>query len=59
VGRVVSKDKDAYSYLPRSVMEFPEGKDFLRVLTRTGYSDVAQKPLTFGIVSVYTGVKGN
>ncbi|HHU33625.1 MAG TPA: bifunctional demethylmenaquinone methyltransferase/2-methoxy-6-polyprenyl-1,4-benzoquinol methylase UbiE [Bacteroidetes bacterium] len=59
VGRVVSKDKDAYSYLPRSVMEFPEGNDFLRVLTRTGYSDVAQKPLTFGIVSVYTGVKGN
>ncbi len=57
VGRIVSKDKDAYTYLPKSVMEFPDNNDFLRILTKTGYSNVAQKRLTFGIASVYTGIK--
>ncbi len=57
VGRIISRDKDAYTYLPASVMRFPDNKDFLDHMTKTGFKNVSQKRLTFGIASVYTGIK--
>lgn len=57
VGQIISGDKDAYSYLPESVRSFPSGEDFLTVLKESGFSDCACKPLTFGIVTIYTGNK--
>ncbi|MDP2637899.1 MAG: bifunctional demethylmenaquinone methyltransferase/2-methoxy-6-polyprenyl-1,4-benzoquinol methylase UbiE [Candidatus Levybacteria bacterium] len=57
VGRLVSKDKVAYKYLPESVEIFPEDKDFLKILEKVGFSNLKQNKLTFGIASIYTGKK--
>ena len=57
VGRMVSKDRAAYDYLPESVHAFPRGKAFIQILDRIGYKNTACKPLTFGISSIYTGTK--
>lgn len=57
VGRVVSKDKAAYTYLPESVEAFPDGKDFTEILLNVGFKEVTCKSLTFGVSSIYTGRK--
>jgi demethylmenaquinone methyltransferase / 2-methoxy-6-polyprenyl-1,4-benzoquinol methylase len=57
LGRLISKDKSAYTYLPESVEAFPDGTDFENILKKTGFKDTACKPLTFGISSIYTGRK--
>ena len=57
VGNLLSKDSAAYSYLPESVAAFPEGLNFVKILTSIGFKDGKALPLTFGICSVYTGIK--
>ncbi len=57
VGKLISKDQAAYTYLPESVSAFPAGEEFLNILKRNGYINTQCKPLTFGISSVYYGVK--
>lgn len=57
IGQWVSKDNAAYTYLPESVEAFPDGAGFLDILNRLGYKNIACKPLTFGISSLYTGTK--
>lgn len=57
VGRLVSRDRSAYDYLPASVHAFPRGKTFVGILDRLGYKNAACNPLTFGISSIYTGTK--
>ena len=57
LGKLISKDRAAYSYLPASVQAFPDGPDFLAILARVGFTDPAWQPLTFGISSVYTARK--
>lgn len=57
LGRMISKDKAAYTYLPDSVGQFPDGKDFLDHLHKTGYDKTLEDRLTFGIATIYTGHK--
>lgn len=57
VGRWISKDKRAYSYLPESVQAFPDGKDFVDVLFKCGYSQVKAYRLFFGVASIYLAEK--
>jgi demethylmenaquinone methyltransferase/2-methoxy-6-polyprenyl-1,4-benzoquinol methylase len=57
IGRLISKDQSAYTYLPESVNAFPDGHDFLRIMDSVGYKNTTCKTLTFGISSIYTGVK--
>lgn len=57
IGKLVSKDSAAYTYLPESVAEFPYGKMFTDTLDKLGFKDTQCIPLTFGISSIYTGVK--
>jgi demethylmenaquinone methyltransferase/2-methoxy-6-polyprenyl-1,4-benzoquinol methylase len=57
VGRMLSKDKSAYDYLPESIHAFPRGKQFVDILDRLGFKNTSCKPLTFGISSIYTGTK--
>ncbi len=57
IGRWVSKDNAAYTYLPESVEAFPDGPRFVDILDRLGYKNIACKTLTFGISSLYTGTK--
>ena len=53
IGRMFSKDKAAYSYLPESVGEFPDGKDFIAILEKCGFSNCSDIRLSFGIASIY------
>ncbi|MDR2039945.1 MAG: bifunctional demethylmenaquinone methyltransferase/2-methoxy-6-polyprenyl-1,4-benzoquinol methylase UbiE [Bacteroidales bacterium] len=57
IGGTVSKNKQAYQYLPDSVAHFPQGKDFLQIMHRCGYNNTSMKSLTFGIARIYTGFK--
>ncbi|MBD2704661.1 bifunctional demethylmenaquinone methyltransferase/2-methoxy-6-polyprenyl-1,4-benzoquinol methylase UbiE [Spirosoma sp. BT702] len=57
IGRVVSKDSSAYTYLPESVQAFPDGPDFLRIYEAAGFTNTKWIPLTFGIASIYIGHK--
>lgn len=57
IGRLVSKDKAAYTYLPKSVDAFPEGDAFVRIMEGTGLRGCSAKPLTGGIATLYVGRK--
>ncbi len=57
LGKIFSKDSSAYDYLPASVEAFPEGKAFLSVMEKCGYTNTKDIRLTFGIVSIYLGDK--
>lgn len=57
IGRWVSRDQAAYRYLPESVQAFPDGKDFVKILSDIGYKNPQCNPLTFGISSLYWGTK--
>ncbi len=57
IGKLVSKDNAAYTYLPESVNAFPEGDDFVKILNKLGYKNVKAIPLMFGISSIYTATK--
>ena len=56
-GKIISRDNHAYRYLPDSVRAFPDGKDFLNLLSHIGFTSLIQKPLSLGICSIYTGIK--
>lgn len=53
IGRLISGDNSAYSYLPESVAEFPEGDGFISILERVGYFNCKCYRQTFGIASIY------
>jgi demethylmenaquinone methyltransferase/2-methoxy-6-polyprenyl-1,4-benzoquinol methylase len=57
VGRLISGNREAYSYLPASVMAFPEGDEFLAILSGAGFTGASAERLTFGIASIYTAEK--
>jgi demethylmenaquinone methyltransferase/2-methoxy-6-polyprenyl-1,4-benzoquinol methylase len=57
IGKLVSKDARAYTYLPESVEAFPSGNDFLVVMSQLGYKDCKCIPLSGGIASIYMGKK--
>lgn len=57
IGKLVSKDARAYTYLPESVEAFPYGNEFAEILKKCGFSKVEIKPLTFGIASLYVAQK--
>ena len=56
-GKLISKDRAAYTYLPESVQAFPDGPDFVNILKQVGFKATAWHPLTFGISSIYVGTK--
>lgn len=57
LGGWISGNKGAYTYLPESVMKFPQGGEFLGILTQCGFSGVSQKRLSGGIATLYIGIK--
>lgn len=57
IGKAVSKDGNAYSYLPLSVERFPKPNVFLRMLAEKGLENGNAKPLSFGIATLYTSIK--
>jgi demethylmenaquinone methyltransferase/2-methoxy-6-polyprenyl-1,4-benzoquinol methylase len=59
VGRAISGHTGAYSYLPASVGTFAPPSEFVETLRRAGFTDIRADPLTFGIVYLYTAVRGS
>jgi demethylmenaquinone methyltransferase/2-methoxy-6-polyprenyl-1,4-benzoquinol methylase len=56
-GRLISGDKSAYTYLPESVEEFPDGEKFITFMRESGFVQITEFRLTFGIASIYIGKK--
>ena len=57
IGKWVSKDGNAYSYLPHSVEKFPKPSDFCNILGSFGLKNCQIKPLSFGIATLYVANK--
>lgn len=57
IGGWISGNKGAYTYLPESVMRFPQGDVFLDIMRQCGFQEPVQRKLSFGIASLYVGVK--
>ena len=56
-GKMISKNSEAYTYLPDSVKRFAEDEVFLKEMEKAGYKKTGQKRLTFGIATLYYGTK--
>jgi demethylmenaquinone methyltransferase/2-methoxy-6-polyprenyl-1,4-benzoquinol methylase len=57
IGKIFSKNKDAYQYLNDSVQAFPEGQTFLTIMHEAGFTQTYLKKLSFGICTIYCGSK--
>ena len=55
IGKKISGDSKAYTYLPNSVMNFPKPKEFMAIMEECGFKNVKQKALTFGLCRIYEG----
>jgi len=56
-GKFFSKNKEAYSYLDKSIKLFPESEDFIHLLNTLDFRETYCKKLSFGICSIYCGTK--
>ncbi len=57
IGKLFSKDKDAYSYLSESAAAFPHGEKLNNILRKIGFSKVENNPQTMGVATIYTASK--
>lgn len=57
MGKLLSKDDNAYTYLPETIKAFPQGEVMKEVIEKAGFKDVSFKRLTFGICTLYTAAK--
>lgn len=57
VGKLISKDKRAYAYLPESIAAVPQGNDMLEIMQEAGFKNCYFKRLTFGVCTIYIGKK--
>ena len=57
VGKLMSRDKKAYDYLPESAAAFPYGEAFNNILLKTGFSTSNVYPQTFGAATIYQAIK--
>lgn len=57
IGRIVSRDKTAYTYLNRSVKSFCWGEAFVQHLHDAGFRNEHFTPLSLGIATIYTAIK--
>lgn len=53
IGKMISGDNAAYTYLPESVKAFPNGAEFVEICKEVGFKSAEYKPLTLGICSLY------
>lgn len=57
IGRMISGDKDAYSYLPASIEAFPQGEVMKEILLKAGFKEVNFTRLTLGVCTLYEAIK--
>ena len=58
IGRLVSKDPEAYRYLPESVGNFPSVENFVKLMVDSGFENIRYWNLLNGIAVIYRGEKG-
>jgi len=59
VGKFFSHHESAYDYLPQSVAKFPMRDDLALLLEQSGFRNVTHRDLSFGIVTLYKGIKND
>jgi demethylmenaquinone methyltransferase/2-methoxy-6-polyprenyl-1,4-benzoquinol methylase len=59
VGRMISKDRRAYSYLPESIAAVAQGEEMLEIMRKAGFKNCRFKRMTFGTCTIYLGEKIN
>lgn len=57
IGKLFSKDEDAYSYLSESAAAFPYGERFNNILRKVGFTKVEDEPQTLGVATIYSASK--
>ena len=57
IAGLVSGDKEAYEYLASSIAAFYEPEELLQMIDKAGFTSAERKPMTFGVVTLYIGVK--
>ncbi len=57
MGKLISKDASAYSYLPESVANFPDGERFAALTKQVGFKETKVRPQTFGFCTIYECTK--
>jgi demethylmenaquinone methyltransferase/2-methoxy-6-polyprenyl-1,4-benzoquinol methylase len=57
IGRLLSSDKRAYTYLPESIAAVPARGDMLKLMCDAGFSQSHYTSLTFGVCTIYTANK--
>lgn len=58
IGQLLARNSEAaYNYLPQSVSQFPQGAELTGLMKQAGLKDCTWTPLTFGIATLYVGVK--
>lgn len=56
-GRLISKDRSAYSYLTKTIEAFPQGERMMEIFKKAGFKKCSFKRLTFGICTMYFAEK--
>lgn len=57
MGRLVSRDRRAYSYLPESIAAVPRGNAMLRIMEDAGFTGTSYRTFTLGVCTVYFGTR--
>jgi demethylmenaquinone methyltransferase/2-methoxy-6-polyprenyl-1,4-benzoquinol methylase len=57
IGGLFSGRRGAYSYLARTISEFPDARKLAAEIERSGFTEVGHMPLTMGVVNIHTGTK--
>ncbi len=57
IGKLISKDRSAYTYLPKTIQAFPQGEIMKGIIATAGFREVSFKRLTMGICTLYTATK--
>lgn len=59
LGKLLSKDKSAYRYLPATMEAFPQGEEMKQIIEQAGYAEVKFKRFTFGLCTMYIATAPN
>ena len=57
LGRLVSKDRSAYAYLPATMAACPQGEEMVSIIRKAGFDEVKARQFTFGLSTLYTAAK--
>ena len=57
IGRLVSGDSRAYSYLPESIAACPQREEMTDLMRQAGFTDCRYRSLTFGTLTIYLATR--